>query len=379
MKINQFTYTSAAGFLAIGTVVPGQIPHLILIFGSRELLQSPEMYRQIKTHFPEGNIVCCSTSGEILGSRVYENTLAVTAVTFEKTRLDYFSCSIHSFRSSYDAGKAIAEGLLSPELRHIFLLSDGQLVNGSSLVKGITESLPPEVSVTGGLAGDGVHFDTTVTGLNAQPEPGQIVAIGFYGDNISVGYGSRGGWDQFGPDRLITKSKQNVLFEVDGQSALDLYKKYLGAQAEGLPGSALRFPIAVKPSREAPAVVRTVLSIDEKEKTMTFAGDMPEGWYGRLMKASPDRLIDGATGAAQLITTNSVNESPELAILISCVGRKLVLNQRTEEEVEAVLEVLGAKTATTGFYSYGEISPFLEGQTCELHNQTMTITTFREL
>jgi hypothetical protein len=71
-------------------------------------------------------------------------------------------------------------------------------------------------------------------------------------------------------------------------------------------------------------------------------------------------------------------ETPDLAILISCVGRKLVLKQRVEEEVESVRNVLGARTVLSGFYSYGEIAPFLPSAKCELHNQTMTITTFAE-
>ena len=72
------------------------------------------------------------------------------------------------------------------------------------------------------------------------------------------------------------------------------------------------------------------------------------------------------------------SENPDLALLISCVGRKLILKQRIEEEVDGVREALGATTKLTGFYSYGEISPFTPGAKCELHNQTMTITTFLE-
>jgi hypothetical protein len=202
--------------------------------------------------------------------------------------------------------------------------------------------------------------------------------VGLYGSRLKVGFGSLGGWDSFGPDRLITKSKANVLYELDGQSALGLYKQYLGEHAKGLPATGLLFPLSIRTQSGETAVVRTILSVDEAEQSMTFAGEIPEGAYARLMKANFDRLIDGATGAARTSEQALGPGSAELALLISCVGRKLVLKQRVEEEVEAVRDVLGEGTTLAGFYSYGEISPFAPGARCELHNQTMTITALSE-
>ena len=154
-----------------------------------------------------------------------------------------------------------------------------------------------------------------------------------------------------------------------------MYKKYLGEQAKDLPGSGLLYPLSIRTKDGKESLVRTILNINEEEKSLIFAGNMPEGNYARLMKANFDRLIEGSSNAAQ----NSLHSNkPELAILISCVGRKLVLDQRIEEEVEVVRAVYGDNTAITGFYSYGEISPSFNFATCELHNQTMTITTFSE-
>jgi hypothetical protein len=124
--------------------------------------------------------------------------------------------------------------------------------------------------------------------------------------------------------------------------------------------------------------VRTILGINDAEDSMTFAGDIPDGSLAQLMRANFDRLIDGAAGAAQSSVGPLRNGSPELALLISCVGRKMVLGQRIEEEVEAVAEVVGPGAQLAGFYSYGEISPFTPTATCELHNQTMTVTTLSE-
>jgi hypothetical protein len=251
-------------------------------------------------------------------------------------------------------------------------------VNGSDLVKGLISHLPPQVSLTGGLSGDGERFKETLVLWDDPPERDAIAALGLYGGHLRVGYGSLGGWDSFGPERLITRSKANVLYELDGKSALALYKKYLGEHAKELPAAGLLFPLSLRTKEGETGVVRTILGIDEKEQSMVFAGNVPQGAYARLMKANFDRLIDGSIGAARTSYEAIGSSCPDLAILISCVGRKLVLKQRIEEEVEGVREVMGAQTILAGFYSYGEISPFIPGAKCELHNQTMTVTTFSE-
>jgi hypothetical protein len=214
-------------------------------------------------------------------------------------------------------------------------------------------------------------------GLDRHLAPGQVVAVGLYGDAIRVTHGSAGGWDVFGPRRTITRSEGNVLLELDGKPALDLYKHYLGEAAESLPGSALLFPLRIWPTdKRDESLTRTIVGVDEGRKAMIFAGDVPEGYSAQLMRGNFDRLVEGAAEAAQ--QAHTPGESDSVAVLISCIGRKLLLGQRIAEEVEAVRDVLGNKTALTGFYSYGEVSPHNATQCAELHNQTMTVTVFSE-
>jgi hypothetical protein len=250
-------------------------------------------------------------------------------------------------------------------------------VYGPDLVSGIADDLPHGVVVTGGLAADGEDFAETLVLSRFGVETDAVVAVGLYGDRLRAGHGSLGGWDPFGPHRRVTRASRNVLYELDGKSALGLYKRYLGDHAPALPGAGLLFPLSVRRSRDDIAVVRTVLAVDDERQTMTFAGDIPEGGYAQLMRANVDRLVDGAMGAARA-TLQSGAEAPSLALLISCSGRRMVLKQRVEEEVEAVREVLGPGTALSGFYSYGEIAPSTAGGQCELHNQTMTLVTLSE-
>ena len=378
MKFEQCLWTAITGWQSTIEEDLSDSAQLVLAFGARQVLEDSAHFEVLRNKYPNADILMASTAGEILDTKVYDNAISVTAICFEKTELQIAHTNIRERGDSQKAGQFITKQLLRDDLAHILVISDGQEVNGSKLVTGLNEGLPKHVSLTGGLAGDGPHFKKTLVGLNEPPKEGNIVAIGFYGNAIQVSHGSMGGWDSFGPERTVTRAQGNKLFELDGKNALELYKTYLGSLANELPGSALLFPLSINIENSREVLVRTILSVSEEEQSMTFAGDIPLGSKTRLMKANFDRLIDGAIAAAENSLIPLKNHTPTLALLISCVGRKLVLNQRVEEEVEEARLVLGDKTGITGFYSYGEISPLKDSTSCELHNQTMTITTFSE-
>jgi hypothetical protein len=378
MNVSQLQWTSRTG-LRPEPGVSQESPQLAFLFGSRAALQDGASIAAIRSRFPSAIFLGCSTAGEILDTRIYDDTVSVTAVHFDTTRVTTASVAIESPAESYSAGTTLARSFSRDGLVHLFVLSDGLHVNGSELVKGLSDNLPDTTTLSGGLSGDGEAFGETLIVFGDEVRGKTIAAVGFYGDRLEVGCASLGGWDSFGPERLVTKSEGNVLYELDGISALDLYKRYLGDHAELLPGSGLLFPLSIRNPEDDSSVVRTILAVDEAAQSLTFAGDVPEGWYGRSMKANFDRLIDGATGAAQNSIVHVSEHNPDLAILISCVGRRMVLRQRTEEELEGVRHVVGPAPALTGFYSYGEISPLTPDAKCVLHNQTMTITSFKEL
>ncbi|MCS6904925.1 MAG: FIST C-terminal domain-containing protein [Bacteroidia bacterium] len=348
---------------------------LVWVFGKRELLAETERFTELRKEYPSAHIILGSSAGEIWNNQVLDNTIVATAATFEKTQIKTASQDIKECANSYEVGQKLGEKLEKNGLKHVFVLSDGLGVNGSELIAGLTHALPEGVIITGGLSGDGAAFQCTLVGLDAPPQEHLVIAVGFYGEALKVGFGSVGGWDPFGPERIITKSEGNILYELDNQPALQLYKAYLGEEAAKLPASGLKFPLSIRKDKNSEeAVVRTILAIDEEKQSLTFAGDIPQGALARLMKANFDRLIEGASEAA----TRSTLEDNDLAILISCVGRKLILGQRIDEEVESVKEKLGGNTFIAGFYSYGELAPG-KALNCLLHNQTMTITTYKEI
>jgi hypothetical protein len=378
MRVEHNLWTLANGWESAMKNETGKSAQLVFIFGATELIKNGKQIKEIKKMYPQACIIGCSTSGEIYGTRVLDESIAATIINFDYTEVSGSSERIREIGESFQVGEKLAGSINKANLAHVMVFSDGLKINGSELVKGLSKNLPSHVCVTGGLSGDGDRFHETYVIWNGELKKDIVAAIGFYGSRLKIGYGSVGGWDPFGPERLITRSKANVLYEMDGKSALELYKMYLGDQAKNLPASGLLFPLSLRISDNPRPVVRTLLSINEKDQSMIFAGDVPEGSYARLMKANFDRLIQGAADSAKASYMTIGSISPDLAILISCVGRKLILGQRVEEEVEGVRDILGERTVLAGFYSYGEISPFSPGSKCELHNQTMTITAFSE-
>jgi hypothetical protein len=347
------------------------------------MLACGKRFSDLREMFPAAHILGCSTGGQINNSDISDDEIVAAAISFGATRLQLVRQDINDAQQSRNCGETLGRALRRDDLAGIFVLSDGLNVNGSELVNGLVAAIGPNIPLTGGLAGDGADFTETLVGGDCAPRPRTVVGIGFYGNAIRIGHGSAGGWDLFGPRRHVTKSTGNVLFELDGQPALDLYERYLGPEdSKGLPGSALLFPIQVHDAKHPDsAVVRTVLAVDHKERSMTFAGDVPQGWTAQLMHGNFDRLAEGAADAARQarVSLDASEGEHQFSILISCIGRRLLMGQRTSDEAEAAGAVLGTDTVRLGFYSYGEISPHATSGVCELHNQTMTVTSFAEV
>lgn len=350
----------------------------VLVFVLGSINTDDRWYTFLRSKYPKAAIISCSSSEVIIGQSMLEKNVGYTAIQFDCTPFRVNQLKIDDSKTIFEAGKRLVEPLVQEDLTCVLLFSDGKSINGSEMISGVNSALDQHVIITGGMASDGAQFISTTVGYNEVPKNNQLVAVGLYGDSISVGFGSKGGWDAFGPRRLVTKSSGNILYELDGKNALELYKKYLGERADHLPGSALLFPLALYKENITNYLVRTVLDVNESDSAMVFAGDIPEGSQVQLMKANFDRLIDGAAESAEQGLSTLSSEKAEFALLISCIGRKLVLGQRVEEEIEVCSSIFGESTILTGFYSHGEFSPLSDGVGCQLYNQSMTITTFSE-
>ena len=371
MQVDQMRWTKESGWSKQSDIADKA--DLVLFFADVNCLSTEECYAELKGTFPQAIILGCSSAGSVMGVEISDKDVVATAIKFERSSVRMAVVDIDEEKDASQLGQKLMGELSAPDLKHVFVLSDGLQVNGSDLAKGMNISGIP---VTGGLAGDGPRFGETWVMADAPAKSGRIAALGFYGDT-QIKSGCFAGWVEFGPERAVTKSKGNVVYEIDGQPALELYKKYLGEQADELPASGLRFPLSIQKNKTEKPLIRTLLAVSEDEQSLTFAGDVPEGYISKLMRTDIDKLIDSAGMAADFARPSGQN-AVGLCLVVSCVGRRLVMGQLTEEELEIVREKLGDATAITGFYSYGEMAPFGEIMLCQLHNQTMTLTTIYE-
>jgi len=379
MRTEQFRWSQLAGWEP--QAPPGLLgvsAQLALVFVGPGLIGDRSWYHEVRQAYPGAHIFGCSTSGQIYGGAVREDSVVVTAIAFEHTRVEVAHSHIPDSAGGYEVGHELASMLDAGGLRHAFLICDATNTNANDSVSGVVSALPPGTHLFGGCPSNGHDMGNTYVVCDCLPEPKMAAVVGFYGDRLKVGVGSSAGWDQLGLERLITKSKQNVLYEFDGRPALPLYKKYLGSVAAGLPESGMLFPVRLRFGDCSDGVLRGVLAVNEQEQSITFLGNVPEGAHARIMFGSAEHLIDGSITAAQQTLEAIGALEPELLIVVSCVARQLVLKERTAEELECFEEVFGNRPTLAGFYALGEIAPIERGGRADFHNETLTAVALAE-
>lgn len=384
MILSAHTYSSDDQTWSDSHTLSQQADHVaIFAFGDHTHFRNQTALHQLHTLNPEAHLIGCSTAGEILQGHVYDESLHAVRVEFEHSRLKSFSITLQDDISDRDTGKQLGQQICESEQpAMVYILAEGVRINGDYFLEGLNATIPSDVLIVGGLAGDDASFEETFVVHNNTVNSRSVVALAIYGDYLSTVQSSEGGWDTFGPLRSVTRSEEATVYELDGQPALDLYKKYLGDLATDLPASGLRFPLAIttSPSQNCKDhIVRTILAVDEEEHSITFAGNIPQGSTVWLMKANLENLISGAEDASQVLINHAPSDTPMLALAVSCVGRKLVMGERTEEELDLLWESLPKGSILTGFYSFGEIAPGTTNPSRSvLHNQTMTLTMIYE-
>ena len=380
MKVDYFTQFEPGDWNFETSKVSRNDADLVLYFTTHARCSAGQDFESLRERFPNAVVLGCSGGGAFDADLVSDETVAGVAVSFDSTTVRHVVTDIDDQIDAEQHGMEVGRQLAAPDLAAVFILGDGIHLNGSRFAAGLTAALGAGVPVTGGLAGDEGAFKQTLVAANAAPKPGIVVAVGFYGANFKAAAGFGGGWTPFGPRRRITRSKGNVLYELDGEPALDLYKRYLGDEAEGLPASGLLFPLNIHhPDSPQHELTRTILAVDHEAKTMTFAADVPEGWVGQLCRTTPTRLTEAAaSGTRQAINDHGSHHGDDLVVFVNCIGRRLVMGHRTAEEVMAATDELPASTRRVGFFSHGEFAPNGDTGHCEFHNQMMIVTHFRE-
>ena len=350
---------------------------LVTVFGDTDELANDVHYHALREKYPNANIIGCSSAGNILVNEVVmHSSIVATAINFEKSSVVLKSIDCTDIENVEKASYDLASEFEVDGLRHIFILGDGLKINGSDIIDGFNKALP-NISKTGGMAGDGTRVERTYVIANDVAKENIIAAVGFYGESLEISNGSQGGWSSFGTRRVITKSQDNILYELDGEPILDYYTRYLGQYTDDIQSAGFKFPISIKESEDSLELIRTLLYVNDDDKSITFAGDVPQGYIAQLMKPNMDLLIDGAADAAKQAKIENTNTG--IGLVVSCTGRRSVMGHIIDEEIKTMNKELGDNVNLVGFYSYGELSPLnTDKNRCYLHNETMTLTTIYE-
>lgn len=356
------------------------VPDVVLYFAEMSVIRQTDVYAEIRQHFPkETTIIGCSTSKPILMDDIFEGFVTGIALKFEKTRLKIIRETCDGHGESYKVGKKLGKKLDAPDLAHVILISDGMYVNGTALLGGIHEGMSKCVTITGGMACDGNNFHETFVGMNEKPKEKEVVAVGFYGNSLRVGYAAQGGWEPFGMDRIITRAKDNILYELDGENALDLYVEYMGGSMDDLTTRSLMFPFSIRKDKSSEErIIRTFDKFDESDRSLRFSGDVPQGYVAQFMKGNVEKLSHGARASAEKASQGIKMDNKTVVLAVSCLGRQVAMGQRVGDEIDEIVNVFGKDVSVTGFYSHGEFCPLPDNTTALLHNQTMTLTILRE-
>ena len=350
---------------------------LIFVFSSKKFKELSLVLQSLREEQPNAIITGCTTAGQIYRDRVYDNSVSITAIKFEKTKLVRKMIHIPDIGDSYKAGQHLADKFKVKGLQHLVVLSDGLNVNADEFLNGLSHKFSNKVTISGGLAGDGEQFNQTFIIDDQIGLKNTISAIGFYGKNLEVNCSSSHGWQPFGINRTVTKSKNNIIYEIDGKPALEIIKSFLGEEKDNLPASALLVPICMEKFEEDSYHIRSIVGVDKGHQSLIFAGNVVQGSVIRLMKTKSRDLESAAKKAARRVNEFS-KRKPDFALVVGNVGRKMIHKQMTDIEIEAVQNVFGKDTVLTGFYGYGEFMSSFKNGPCLLYNQSLTLTTFKE-
>lgn len=376
MRTKSYKYTHNQWSEPFDPTLDSESTAVFIFFESTLVID--DQIKKIKDTFPKSKILGSSTSGEIQNAEINDNSIVCLVIQFNYTRLKLVSTPV-SFETSLQAGKELAEALAAPDLKNIVLLTEGLDVDGSELIKELDQALKKKninAAIVGGMAGDGSRFINTFLINDTSVKTHQAVALGLYGEKVQMFSGTGTGWAPFGPLRYVTKAERNTVFEIDGVPALKLYKEYLKEDAKNLPVSGVLFPLGISWG-EKENIVRSVARIDEANNALIFASKIPEKTQVQLMHSNVMKLIDAAEDALKDCSLNFANGQSTAALIISCIGRRMIMGQKTEDEISIIKELLPDHAEICGFYSYGEFSPTASKRN-ELHNQTMTLIVFQE-
>lgn len=364
----------------------GGVPDILIVFGAcrfdhRKLLAG---IRSITGDIP---MVGGTTAGEISTSGFSKQSAVIMALSspiLDFTTSIGLNMSKDEKACSVSLARKIRRKKAVKNAVSLLIFPNGMGGDGVKVIEGLHQVMGTNIEIIGGYLGDDERFENTFQYYNGKVYKDAIPALLISGENgFETGIGVRSGFESIGNRFYCTDSENNIVKKFDEERALDLYREFLGEErSKRLPGICLEYPFGLIDEKVSIAgkdyfQLRCGLTVDREEGTITLAASIPKGSALTITTASRGEIINGAKLAALQAREALKNTVPQAILMLSCVGRKLVLGRRTQEEVDAVKEILGEDVPIIGFYTYGEIGPIdkmrEELAITRFHNETVVL------
>lgn len=257
------------------------------------------------------------------------------------------------------------------------IVSGGITTDGDEIIEGIEKACGKGTKIFGGLAADSFKMERTYVFNNNEITDNGLIALILDEEKISLGGIAIGGWRPMGIERTITSSKGNVVYSIDNEPALDFISRYAGIKdidSQNSLGMLLssNFQLQLKRENKHP-VMRTPMMANKEDRSIIFAGSLPEGSKVRLCLLPGFEVIEAAL--KDFLAYKNEQESADALIMFSCAGRQMSLGPYVSEEIIGVRNLWDAPMA--GFFCFGEIGRVVNGDH-EFHNMTCSLAILKE-
>ncbi|WP_434683907.1 FIST signal transduction protein [Pseudanabaena minima] len=352
----------------------GMLPKAGLLFAAIDF-DHASILQQINQTFPNLQLVGCTTDGEMSSIMGFQqdsliltlfcsDTVEIFAGVGHHTEKDAITAAYQAVQQATDKNHAPTKLCITVPASYT---SRGSTTSGEQILKGLESALGGNVPIVGGTAGDQFRFKQTYQFFGTEVFTDALPILLFSGD-LYISHGVGCGWQPMGYKSTVTKAQDTVLYEVNGQSALEFYQKYLGDRQP-----TAEHPLYVYEGDSDRCYLRVPNTYDLEAGSINFLGNIPQGATVQLAEISRDQVIEASASSFKMALADYPGSEPEAVLIFSCCCRRWLLGTRAKEEYDLVKNSLPKMMPIAGFYTYGEFAP-LQAQGCNYYHQETFVT-----
>ncbi|MBN2383317.1 FIST C-terminal domain-containing protein [bacterium] len=338
---------------------------------------------EIRRRTGNAPLIGCSSAGEFTEKRDYKRSISLALISSDTHR--FFTTTGHNLRANaleclQQATSQLPEQIDGFPHKTVLLVHDGLVGRGEEAVLAATIALGPTIRFAGGSAADDLQFKDSYVFIDDQVSQ-DSVGLCLVASQKPIAIGFQHGHVPFSDALTITKAEENVLFEIDGRNAWEVWTEVARAKAaswgidvdtlqddSAIGQFLIRYELGLSTGQQYK--IRVPLS-KNKDGSLNFACSIPTGATFKIVESTIDRQIASARAAAENALKSIGNTRLAGALIFDCVCRRIILADRFYEGVQQIKNVIGP-IPLLGFETYGEIC-MVAGQLSGYHNTSTVV------